>query len=400
MKPHLSQTEFIFLMALLTALMAMSIDAILPAFGEIRRDLNVRDANSTQLIVTLFVFGMVFGDILFGPFADAYGRKVVILTGIFIFAIGVILAVTAQNLEMVLIGRALQGFGVAAPKVVSRAIIRDMYSGNAMARISSLVMSIMILTPMFAPFVGQLVLLAGTWRWVFGLFLIHALIAGIWLALRQPETLTEEKKIPIHLPVLAQNTVSICKNFRVMSATAAAGLIFGAILAYVSMAQDIFVGLYGKGVWFPFWFGILAFPSALSSLLNAKIVERLGMRRITNWGFAGVGVCSTLLLISNAIWDGVPPFWLFFSLCFFNAFCFGSIFGNINAIAMEWLGRVAGLGSAVISSLSSFIAVGLSIPIGRLYDGSIFPVALAYLIAGLGGLILLKLADRTKAWHV
>ena len=387
-------------MALLTALMAMSIDAILPAFGEIRSDLNVLDANSTQLIVTLFVFGMVFGDILFGPFADAYGRKVVILVGLLIYGIGVVFAVTAQNLEMVLLGRALQGFGVAAPKVVSRAIIRDMYSGNAMARISSLVMSIMILTPMFAPFVGQMILLAGNWRWVFGLFLIHALIAGIWLAVRQPETLTKEKRIPINLAALVENALAICSNMRVLSATAASGLIFGAILAYVSMAQDIFVGLYDKGVWFPLWFGILAFPSALSSLLNARIVERLGMRRITNWGFTGVGVCSALMLLSNAIWDGIPPFWLFFALCFFNAFCFGSIFGNINAIAMEWLGRVAGLGSAVISSVSSFVAVGLSIPIGRLYDGSILPVALAYLIAGFGGLILLRLADRTKAWHV
>ncbi len=400
MKPALGQLEFIALMALLTAMTAMSIDAILPAFASIRDDLGVVDANATQLIVTLFVLGMVFGEIAFGPLADAFGRKIVIQIGLGLFGLGVILAATAENLDWVLWGRVLQGIGVAAPKVATRAIIRDMYSGNAMARIFSLIMSVMILTPMLAPLMGQTVLLAGSWRWVFGVFLVHAAVSALWLGVRQPETLTDAKRIPINLSVLATNGLAILRNGRVMAATVAAGLTFGGILCYVSLSQAIFVDLYDKGVWFPVWFGVLAVPVSVSSLLNARFVEQFGMRKITSWGFGGVTMCSVTLLVATLVFDGIPPFWLFFVLCFFNSFCFGSVFGNINAIAMEWLGRVAGLGSAVIASASSLVAVAASIPIGRLYDGSVMPVALAYLLAGGGGLLLLRWSDRCAKVHV
>ena len=387
-------------MALLTALTALSIDAILPALMNIRADLGVMDVNATQLVITLFVFGMVFGEILFGPLADAYGRKVIIQMGLAFYGAGVLIAMSAQSLEWVLLGRILQGFGVAAPKVVTRAIIRDMYSGNAMARILSLVMSIMILAPMLGPLVGQTILLAGTWRWVFGLFLIHSLIGAIWLGLRQPETLDVSKRIPIDIKALGRNTLSILRNGKVMYSTLAAGLMFGSILCYVSVAQEIFVDLYDTGVWFPLWFGFLAMPASISSIMNARFVERFGMYKMTMGGFVGISIFSMLLLISSFVWNGIPPFWVFFVLCFLNASCFGSVFGNINAIAMEWLGRVAGLGSAVISSASSLIAVCLSIPIGQLYNGSILPVAIAYMIAGLGGVLCLRLSAEREGVHV
>jgi len=400
LKPTLGTKEFIALMALLTALTAMSIDAILPALMNIRADLGVTDVNATQLIITLFVLGLVFGEFLFGPLADAYGRKIIIQIGLAIYGAGVIIAASAQSLEWILLGRILQGFGAAAPKVVTRAIIRDMYSGNAMARILSLVMSIMILAPMLAPLVGQTVLLAGTWRWVFGLFLIHAVIGALWLGLRQPETLGPEKRIPVNLGKLARNTLAILKNGKVVYATIAAGLMFGSILCYVSIAQEIFVDLYDKGVWFPLWFGVLALPASISSLLNARFVERFGMQAMTMGSFIGITICSTLLLLATFISGGIPPFGIFFVLCFLNASCFGSVFGNINAIAMEWLGRVAGLGSAIISSVSSLIAVAVSIPIGQLYNGSVLPVGLAYLLAGVGGVLCLWLAARTKGTHI
>lgn len=400
MKPKLGQIEFISLMALLTALTAMSIDAILPALMDIRRDLELADANSTQLVVTLFVLGMVFGEIIFGPLADAFGRKRMIQLGLALYGIGILMAVSAQTLEWVLLGRVLQGFGVAAPKVVTRAIVRDMYSGNAMARIMSLVMSIMILTPMLAPLVGQTVLLAGTWRWVFGLFFIHALISAIWFGIRQPETLDKADRIPLNLPALLRNARAIVGNGRVMYATLAAGLLFGSILCYVSMAQDVFVDLYDKGVWFPLWFGALALPGSLSSLVNARFVEKYGMETLTNLGFWGITISSSLLVLAAFIYDGVPPFWMFFLLCFLNASCFGSVFGNINSIAMEWLGRVAGLGSAIIASLSSLVAVAVSVPIGRFYDGTIMPVAIAYLLAGIGGVWCLRMIKRTKGVEV
>lgn len=400
MKPALGQVEFVALMALLMALTAMNIDAILPGLADIRDDLGVTDANAVQLVVTIFVLGMVFGELVLGPMADAYGRKIIIQAGLVIYGLGTLLAVTAHSLEIVLLGRLIQGIGVSGPKVASRALIRDMYSGDSMARVMSLVMSVMILTPMIAPLIGQGILLAGNWRWVFGIFLAHGVIAALWLGLRQPETLEPAKRIPIDLGVLGRNGVAILRNARVMAATVAAGLMFGSLLCYVSLSQQIFVGLYDTGVWFPVWFGLLALPASVSALLNARLVMRYGMQRMTMLGFCGVTVTSIGLLLATLVSGGVPPFGLFFVLCFLNAFCFGSVFGNINAIAMQWLGRVAGLGAAMIASLSSLVAVAVSIPMGQLYDGSVLPVALAYLLAGVGGLGLIWAAERTRAVNV
>ena len=392
--------EFVVLFSLATSLTALSIDAILPAMAAIGADLSVSDTRDTQLIVSMFVLGMVFGDLFFGPLSDAYGRKRMILAGLSIFALGTVVAMTAASMEQVLIGRVIQGIGVAGPKTASQALIRDVYAGTAMARIMSFVFMVFILVPMLAPALGQAVLLVADWRAIFILFLALAAIVAVWLGTRQPETLAPERRIRFSFRTILGDAALILRHAKVMAYTFAAGLMFGALLLYLSTAQAMFADLYGIGDLFVLYFAILASGVGLSFFLNSQLVMRFGMHRLsvialmTQLAFAGA------LLTVAVRSDGVPPFPVFMALCFLMFLCLGTLFGNLNAMAMESLGRVAGLGASIIASLSSLVAVTLGVAVGRFYDQTVLPLALGFILAGLISLALVLAARRSAAGDI
>ena len=198
----LRKPEFIALFSLMTALTALSIDLMLPALSEIGTALGVGDRRNTQMIISMFILGMVFGEIVFGPVSDAIGRKRAILIGLAVYALGAVLAMTATTLDQIVAGRIIQGIGAAGPKIGSRALIRDLYKGEAMARIMSIILMIFMIVPMFAPAAGQIVLNVAGWRMLFVAFVLVAILVGAWLAVRQPETLKPEARIPISIKPL------------------------------------------------------------------------------------------------------------------------------------------------------------------------------------------------------
>lgn len=376
----LSEKEFIGLFACMMSLTALSMDAVLPAFRDMAEQLTVADYTHMQWVVSALIAGMVFGELLFGPLSDAIGRKKSILTGVALYLVGCLVAMSADTLEALLLGRFIQGFGVAGPKIASRALIRDMYKGAAMARIMSYVMLIFILVPMLAPAFGQLVLLLGDWRWIFGALILQATIASIWLILRQPETLAKEQRQPLVFSRLWRDARFIVKQQEVMCLTGMAGLVFSGLMLYLGVSQSIFQDVYQTGEAFPLYFAMMAGGAGLASFTNGRIVMRFGMQRLI-W-FALTLKCSAALAMMGVslVWQGQPPLWLFLSLGIPIFFSMGLLFGNINAMAMEPLGRMAGLGASLISSLSSLLAVVLSVSVGRFYDFSVTPLAAGYVI--------------------
>lgn len=392
--------EFVVLFSLVTSLTALSIDAILPAMSEIGRALSVSDAKDTQLIVTTFILGMVFGELFFGPLSDAYGRKRMILAGLLIFGLGTVVAMTAGSLEQVLIGRIIQGIGVAGPKIASRALIRDVYAGAAMARILSFIFMVFILVPMLAPAVGQAVLLVADWRAIFILFLVLAAVAAVWLGARQPETLTPAHRIRFSVPAILANAALIVRHAKVMAYTFAAGFMFGALLLYLSTAQAMFVDLYDAGDLFVVYFAILASGVGLSSFLNSQLVMRFGMHQLSVIALGCMIFFACALLGVALQHDGVPPFVTFMALCYLMFFFLGVLFGNLNAMAMDSLGRVAGLGASIIASLSSLVAVVMGVTAGRFYDQTVVPLAAGFILAGVLSLVLVLAAKRSGAGDV
>lgn len=396
----LKTAEFVALLSLITSLTAVSIDAMLPALRTIGTDLQVAHANNTQLIVSLFIFGMVFGELIFGPLSDAIGRKSAILIGLAIYATGTVMAMTANSLELLLIGRVVQGIGVSGPKIASRALVRDQFEGAEMARILSFIFMVFILVPMLAPGIGQLILQVASWRAIFFLYLGFSIVIALWLTLRQPETLLRAQRISLSFPTLLMNAAQIVRHRQVMAYTLAAGLIFGAQLLYLGTAQAIFHDLYAIDETFPFYFALLAFGIGLSAFFNSQLVMRFGMHRLTLIALSGLIGFGSLLAAAGIADAGIPPFPLFIALCFGLFCCVGALFGNLNAMAMQSLGRVAGLGASLIASLSSLLAVALAIPIGSLYDKSVLPLGFGFALAGCLALALVLLAHRSPATDV
>ncbi|MCW4628885.1 MULTISPECIES: multidrug effflux MFS transporter [Marinomonas] len=396
---RLAEKEFIALFALMMSLTALSMDAMLPAFPQIAASLAIVDYQQTQWIVSAMILGMVFGEIVFGPLSDAIGRKKSILIGVSIYLLGSVIALLATSIEVFLLGRMIQGFGVAGPKIASRALVRDLYKGAAMARIMSFVMMVFILVPMLAPSLGQLVIKVADWRWIFALLMIQAAVAGGWLLLRQPETLLKENRVPLNRKRLMADVRIILSRRDVMAFTILLGCIFGGLMLYISTAQSIFQDVYDTGDRFPLFFAMLAIGSSIINFSNGKIVLRVGMLRCVVGALSVMCSTAFILLVVAFFFDGVPPFVFFMVLGMVMFSCLGMVFGNVNAMAMEPLGNMAGLGASLISSLSSLIAIVLATIAGQFYNFTVIPLASGFAIFSMIALVMLNYGHKQSQRH-
>ena len=394
-REKMSIGEFASLVALLTSLIALSIDAMLPALPQIATDLAVNDPNDAQLVIGLFLLGNAFGQLLFGPMSDTFGRKPVIVAGLSLFLIGCFVSVLADSFAALLLGRVLQGIGASGPRTVTMSMVRDLYSGRSMAKIMSISMSIFILVPMLAPALGQAIMLLMGWRYIFGTFILFGLLGLFWLLLRQPETLAHNDRRPMRLATLVSGFMTVYRSRAAMGYSLATGTMFGAFVGFLSSVQQIFHDIFGVGKWFPYLFAILALFLGVASFFNSRIVMRFGMQKIVRLAMACSPVVSVMyLLICLLVGDpGLIGFMVWGALCFFGV---GLCVGNINALAMEPLGKIAGLGASVVGFFTSVVAVLVGIPLGRAYDGTQIPLISGFFILGLIGLILVHWAGREK----
>ena len=388
--------EFVTLMAVMISITALSIDMMLPALPEIGRDLRVGHVNDVQLVVTVLLFGMGIGQLLFGPLADSFGRKPVIISGFFIFIVGCLLSVFSNRFEVMIVGRMIQGIGTGGPRTAIIALVRDQYGGRAMARIMSVVMAIFIVVPAVAPAVGQAVLLTMGWRAIFGVLMIQGLVALTWFAIRQPETLSRDDRIPFSGSRILDAALGVCKNRLSMGYTLASGFIAGVLMSYLSSAQQIFQEVYGLGREFPIYMAALALFVGGASFVNSRIVMRFGMRALSYRAVLLFVFLTTIYLTVTCQMGGRTPLWLMVVFFAPSFFCMGILFGNLSAIAMAPLKHMAGIGAAIIGSLSNFISSSLGALVGRCYDGSVLPLASGFVILGILTAIAMRWSETPQ----
>lgn len=371
-----SQREFVAMMAMLFATIALSIDAMLPALPQIAAELAPSNPNQAQLVVTSFFFGMGFGTLIAGPISDRFGRKRVILFCAAIYLVGAGLSAIAPSLETLLFARALQGLGAAAPRVVGMAMVRDLFKGRDMARIVSIVMMIFMVVPALAPLLGQAVLYVGSWRSIFVAVAAIALLANAWVLLRQPETLPVEARRTLRPADLWHSAKEFLAHRTAVISTACQTLGTACLLSTLSSQQGIFEQTFGRGETFAAWFGFIALCAASGSLINSRIVMRLGMRRVIMATYL-TQICLTLALLAGLVTGVLPASLIFPSHVLWSmsvVAMMGLTQGNLSALAMEDLGHVAGLASSLMTAASTVFAVVLAVPVGLSFNGTQIPL--------------------------
>ena len=393
-QPTLPFIEFVVIMALMMSLVALSVDAMLPALPAIGLDLGVVNDNNNQLIITLLFLGLGCGQVIYGPLSDSYGRKPAIYLGFILFFIGSILTLVANDLIVMLVGRFFQGLGLAGPRTLSLAIVRDLYSGRAMARVMSFIMTVFILVPMAAPAIGQGILLVADWRGIFGFIFGLSFFVSGWFFLRHPETLPVEMRVPFSISRITSAVAEVCCHRTALGYTLAAGFVFSPFLGYLSSAQQIFQIQYGLGNLFPLYFAVLAFAIGVAGFVNGRLVMRYGMRRLCRYALIFLTVIAVPAFAIAYSAGGQPALGWFMTYLMLTLFCIGMLFGNLNAMAMEPLGHIAGVGAAVVGSISTFICVPFSILIGQAYDGTVLPLILGFGVFGGSTLGLMYWIER------
>lgn len=389
--------EFVAYVAALMMVNALGVDLMLPALADIGRDLAVASANHRQWIITVYMLGFGAGQLFYGPVADRYGRKPVLLVSLVGVVAASLFAATSATFGALLVARVLQGLMSASTRVLAVAIVRDRQSGRRMARTMSVAQMIFFIVPILAPSLGQLLLGIGPWRFIF--YALGAFAAAVlaWTAMRLPESLPVERRVPLSLASLAAGyRLTLGDRFSAGYACAAA-MTFGGIIGFVAMAQQVFVDEFHAGAAFTWLFALCAFAMACASFANSRLVERLGTRLISQSAvLALIALSLGHLAVIASGYEGLVTFLLFQSL---SMTCIGLCGSNFGAMAMEPVGHIAGTASSVQGFITSVGAVIVGSLIGQAYDGSTAALAIGYLCIGLGVLAVVLVVERGRLFH-
>ncbi len=386
--------EFVALIAMMMALNALAIDMMLPALPAIGEALSVASENSRQWVITAYLLGFGVAQLIYGPLADRYGRKPVLMVGLGLYVLFSVAAAFTTTFEALILARLGTGLGAAALRVLAVSIVRDRYSGRTMARVMSLSFLVFLGVPILAPTLGQLVLFVAPWRWIFGVLALAGSGFMVWALIRLPETLAPENRLPIRLGRIAEAFRAVLSDRLSVGYTLAMTAITGALFAFINSSQQIFFDVFQQPGLFTTVFGLMAAGIAVASLTNARLVERLGSRRLSHLaliGFitsaavhAGVALSGNESLISFAVLQGL------------TMFCFGFIAGNFGALAMNNMGRIAGTASSVQGFVSTTFGSLTGFLIGQSFDGTAAPMTIGITTCGILALVAVMVAERGK----
>jgi len=385
--------EFVGFIAACMAISAMSIDIMLPALPLLHTDFKLTDPNQAQSVVVFFLIGNGFSQIFYGPLADRFGRKPILIVGLALFTLAGILTTAADSFAALLAARVLQGIGVGAPRVVAVSLVRDRYAGARMAKVMSLAVMIFMIVPVLAPSLGQLILMiTPNWHWVFGILVVAGIAMLVWAAIRLSETLPPERRMPLTPRSIYSAYRQTLTTRRCVGYMMALSIIFGAHIGFINSSQQIFVDVFDAGRSFPLLFAAIALTTGLAAFVNAKLVRRVGMRRIVVTGLVAIVVINVLHLGIGL--TGHETLFVFMLLQSASVFTFGLLASNLNALAMGPMGHIAGTASSVIGFISTIGGALIGLAIGLMFNGTVTPLNGAYVALALASLIIAYYTEK------
>ncbi|WP_246591048.1 multidrug effflux MFS transporter [Aminobacter anthyllidis] len=389
--------EFIALAAALMAVNALAVDIMLPALQQIGAALNVESENHRQYVITAYFAGLALALLAYGPISDRFGRRKPLLFGLGIYVLAAFAAAFAPSFETLLALRFVQGIGAASTRVIAVSVVRDRFGGRQMAEIMSLIFMVFMIVPVVAPAMGQIVMLFSEWHMIFIVMAVSALAITLWAAIRLPETMHPEDRRPLSILSIAKGFRTVLTTRMSLWYTLASMTIFGALFGFINSAQQVYVGLYGLGVWFPLVFAAIAGMMSVSSFLNSRLVGKLGMRKLSHGALIGFLLVSAIWLIWSL--TGPVPFPAFIVLFALAMFQFGWIGSNFNSIAMEPLGHIAGTASSVQGFMQTLGGGLIGAAIGQSFDGTTVPLAVGFCGVAAIGLVMVLIAEKGKLFR-
>lgn len=390
--------EFVALVAALMALNAFAIDIMLPAMGVIAEHYQLSDPNQQQWLLYAYLLGFGAPQLVFGPVSDRFGRRNLLLACIAMYTVFAFLCMATSSFMMLLVVRFMHGIFSSGIRVIATSIVRDLTVGRAMASIMSLVMTIFMIIPIIAPAIGQAVLAFASWQWTFGVLGVAAILLGIWVFFRLPETLDSEDQRDLSFTRIREGFGQVLGTPVTLGYMVASGVIFGALFSFIAASEQIFSDVFGVGEQFALWFAIVASVLALANFTNSKIVERFGMRRLSHSVLIGFTVLAFINFVLMSVVG--ERFMIFLPLFALTFGCFGMLGANFSALAMEPQGKVAGTASAVYGFFTSTVASGFGFLVSSQFNGTVAPILLGFVGLGLLSLTIILITERGKLFEL
>jgi MFS transporter, DHA1 family, multidrug resistance protein len=389
-------TEFVVLIAAMMATQALAIDAMLPAFPIIVRAMHVANENHGQWILTSYMAGMGCGQLFWGMMSDRFGRRPILLVGLGGYVVAALLCGLTNSFHALLIFRFIHGLA-AASVTVSRSVIRDLYSGRHLARVMSLTFVVFLIVPTLAPSLGQLILLLAPWPYIFIVCGVFASIVWLWALLRLKETRHPEHRMTLTGSHIGSAVRLVLGNRASLCYTLALTVMFGSLMAYVGMVEQIFSDVFRRASLMPSMFALCAVTMGCGAFLNSRIVERLGMRLISHSALlCFVGITALHVVVAVL---GFEQIWTFVAFQAAVMACMSLSVSNFGAMAMEPIGAVAGIGASLQGFVSTFGGALVGAVIGRLFNSTTVPLAAGALCCGLLAVVLVLLAEKGRLFR-
>jgi len=394
---QLPRLEFIALMAALMALNALAIDIMLPALPDIGKTFGNTNVNDSQLIISFYLIGSGVAQLVFGPLLDRFGRRGPLMFCFALYILTSLAAAIVSSFSGLLLIRLIQGLGTAGFRVASLAIVRDKFEGRAMAEIMSLVFMVFMLIPIIAPGIGQLILFAVTWQFIFVFVALVGVISWGWAYIRLPETLDAKNRRPLTMDSIFGGFKIVLSNRFSMTYSLAGMFIFGGLMGMINSSQQIFVGIFGLGPLFPIAFAGVALLMSIASFLNSRMVGRFGMRRMAHFALIIFTLSSSILLVLSLVTKvSLPTFYILIGIVFFM---FSWTASNMNSLAMNPLGKVAGTAASTFGFLQTLGGALIGMWIGQMFDGTLTPLALGFTVCGIVALTLVFFVEGGKLFN-
>lgn len=393
----IGERELVPMVALAMSLHAFAIDAMLPALDDMARDLGAVHGNERQLVVSLYLIGSGLGCLLPGAFADRFGRRPLLIFALAAYAVLSLVLALIDDFTVMVVLRGLQGVVCAGLTVVPSAIVRDRYAGDRMARLLSLIAAVFIIVPVIAPSIGQFVMLFAGWRTIFDLSALLAACMTVWVWTRLPESLDPAHRQKVDVPVVVRNMLASLSRRESIGYVLGAPLLMGAIFGYINSAQQLIGEHFGVGTMFPLVFGAMASTMALTNIVNSRIVERFGARRVSHAG-AIVFIAVSLAQVWAAYFRSDSLAW-FMPLLALNLGLLGFLGANFSSIALQPFADIAGAASSMHAFVRLFGASLVGMVIGQSYDGTARPFAFALLACSVSALLLVLFSEKGQLFR-